>query len=121
MYLRIGGSLIVLLGSGCGIGAYVLWNGAPESWTDVVATETVVRRTARFLVAVSIALLVTGVASFLGIRWAGAAGAMATLVFVVGGFLGNYMLFGNLRLKHTGTNVLIAMAILWLLWKGYPQ
>ena len=45
-YLRIGASLVSLVGLAAGLAAYVLWNGAPESWTDIVATETVVRRAA---------------------------------------------------------------------------
>ncbi len=121
MYLTIGGSLIILLGVGCGVGAYALWNGAPKSWPDVVGSETAVQRTSRGLAAVSIMLLLSGVATVLQIRWACEAGAIATVAFVAGGFLGNYVVFGDLRPKHTVTNVLLGAAILWLLWQGYPQ
>ena len=120
IYLYVGGSLIVLIGSGCGLGAYTLWNGTPKSWSDVVATETVVRRTARVLAAVSIMLSASGAAIFLGVSGACEAGAVATLVFVAGGFLGNYKLFGDLRPKHTVTNGFIAIAVLLLLWNGCP-
>ena len=120
IYLYVGGSLIVLIGSGCGLGAYALWNGTPENWSDVVATETVVRRTARVLAVVSVMLSASGVAIFLGVSGACEAGAVATVVFVAGGFLGNYKLFGDLRPKHTVTNAFIAVAVLWLLWNGCP-
>lgn len=121
VYLVLAGGLIALVGSGCALGAYVLRNGTPASWTDVVANEIVVRRTARALAAVSIVLLASAVACFLRMPWACELGAGAALVFVTGGFVGNYVVFGSLRPTHTGPNVLIAAAILWLLWQGHPH
>ncbi len=119
--LIVGGSLIALLGLGCALGGWVLWNRAPDSWEDVTATRAVVRRTAKVLVAVSLVLICSGIACMLRIQWACEAGALATLAFVAGGFLGNYVVYGDLRLKHTVTSVVIAIAILWLLWQGYPK
>ena len=120
LYLPAAGSLIVLLGVGCGLGGVALWRGKPENWSDVVAPDATVRRTARGLVGMGALLLVTGVATLLRDPSGCISGAVSTLLFVAGGFWGNYALFGDLRPKHTGPNVVIACVIWLLIWLGYP-
>ncbi len=121
MYLILAGILMVLVGLGCGFGAKALWRGAPKNWPDVIASDAVARRTALGLLVVSVALLVTGIGSALGQLWAVRAGGVALAAFVGGGFWGNYAIFGDLRPKHTITNVVIAAVIFGLLWFGYPD
>ena len=121
VYLWIAAGLVLVLGWGCGFGAYALWNGAPQNWPDVIAADFVVRRTARVLAFTSILLLASGAACVIKVPWACEASAVATLLFVAGGFAGNYAVFGSLRPAHTVPNVIIAAVILWLLWLGYPR
>lgn len=112
------GLLLVVLGLGCGLGGLTLRRGAPASWTDVTAEPAVVRKTAIGLLLVSPSLLLTGVLVLLGVRSMTVPAALVTLIFVAGGFVGNYAVFGGIRLAHTGTNVVVAAAIWLLLWFG---
>ncbi|MCH7727776.1 MAG: hypothetical protein IH991_15040 [Planctomycetes bacterium] len=120
LYLPFAGILIILLGVGCGVGGVVLWHGKPKSWKDVVAPENIVHRTSRALAGMSVLLLVPGVTTLLRVPWGCVFGAISTLLFVVAGFWGNYALFGDLRPKHTGTNVIVACTIWLLIWLDFP-
>ena len=40
-----GGVLMLLVGAAIGAGGIQLWRGGPESWPDIIANETTVRRT----------------------------------------------------------------------------
>jgi hypothetical protein len=120
VFLSLAGGLIILLGAGCGVGGVTLWNGKPDNWPDVVASDGVVRRTARGLVGMGVLLLATGLTTIFGIPVGCVAGGISTLLFVVGGFLGNHALFGDIRPKHTGPNVVLACVIWILIWFGFP-
>ena len=120
LYLPVAGCTIILLGAGCGLGGVALWRGKPESWSDVITPDNRVRRIARGLVGMSLLLIVSGTATVFRVPWGSIFGAVSTLLFVVAGFWGNYALFGDLRPKHTGTNVVIACAIWLLIWLGFP-
>ncbi len=92
-----------------------------EVWPDVIANETIVRRTAAGLIIMAVSLLITGMAAIKGASWGGSTAAITTILFAAGGFWGNYQLFGDVRPVHTGANVILAIAILVLLWVGYSD
>ena len=116
--LPIAGSITILVGVGCGFGCWVLWGGKPESWPDVIADDLLIHKVSLGLLIVSALLLAAGTGTMLKLSGAREAGAFAILLFVAGGCLGNYKLFGDLRPKHTVTNAVIALVVLWLLWMG---
>ena len=116
--LSAAGTLIILLGLGCLAGGAALRHGKPENWPDIVATDAVVRKISRSLFIVSILLLLSGVLTLLRVPWGNLIGAISTLVFVVGGFWGNVVLFGDYRPKHTITNLILGCVIWLLLYKG---
>ena len=119
-FYRIAGStLVLLIGIGCGLGGTQLWRGGPEVWPDVIANETIVRRTAAGLIIMAVSLLTTGIAAIKGVSWGGLAASITTILFAAGGFWGNYQLFGDVRPVHTSANVILAIVILVLLWVGY--
>jgi len=66
----------------------------------------------------AVLLLVSGAAATINVRWGPLASVIAILAFVVAGFWANYVLFGDVRLAHTGANVLLSAFILLLLWAG---
>jgi hypothetical protein len=117
-FLPIAGVLMALVGVACGAGGKILWGGKPDNWPDVIADDALLRKVAIGLIVVSAALLVTGVGAALRQSWAITSGMIALALFVIGGFLGNYKVFGDIRPTHTITNTVIAALILWLLWKG---
>jgi len=57
-------------------------------------------------------LLVAGIAAAMDRRWGRWLATIAILAFVASGFWANYTLFGNIRPVHSGTNILLAAAIL---------
>ena len=114
-----GGVLVLLVGTAIGVGGLQLWRGGPEAWPDVIATKTTVRRTSGGMIVMAALLLIAGAAATVNLSWGGWAAAIATMVVVLAAFWANYALFGNIRLLHTGTNVVVAAIILALLWFGY--
>ena len=114
--LPIATGLILFVGVACALGGKVLWAGKPAGWTDVIANDSLVHRVSIGLLIVSALMLVAGIAAALRLPWARAVVMLATLLFVAGGFVGNYKLFGDVRPMHTGTNVVVAAIILWMLW-----
>ena len=114
-----GGVLVLLISVGCGLGGIQLWRGGPKVWPDVIADESIVRRTAAGLIVMAVALLITGIAAIMNFPWGGSSAAVVTILFTAGGFWGNYRLFGDVRPVHTGGNVILAIVILVLLWVGY--
>ena len=119
-FCRIAGStLVLLIGIGCGLGGTQLWRGGSKVWPDIIADESIVRRTAVGLIIMAVSLLITGIAAMMAMPWGGASAATATILFMTGGFWGNHILFGDVRPVHTGTNVILALVVLILLWFGY--
>ena len=62
-----------------------------------------------------------GLGAAFGSAWGLGASAAALAIFVIGGFWANYTLFGDIRLAHTGTNVVVVIIVLWFLWLGYSS
>ncbi len=117
----IGGALIALIGVALGLAGVQLWKGGPSAWPDIVADEVIVRRTAYALAMLAALHFITGLAAIRGVAWGGVAAAASLTLFVLLAFWGNYLLFGDLRLLHTGTNVVVAIIICALLWFGAPR
>src|SRR5262245_1895711 len=84
----------------------------------VIASDSTIRFVGSMAVIVAIGLVLAGIAALRKRQSALVAGACSTGAFVVAGFVGNALLFNNPRLLHTGTNVIVALLIDWLLWKG---
>lgn len=114
----IAGCITILIGAGCGVGCRVLWGGKPESWPDFIANDLLIHKVSLGLLIVSALLLAAGIGTLVRISGSREAVAVAILLFVAGGYLGNYKLFGDLRPKHTLANTVIAAVVLWLLWVG---
>ena len=114
-----GGVLVLLVGTAIGAGGLQLWRSGPQAWPDIIANETTVRRTSGGMIFMAALLLVAGAAAAANVPWGGWAAAIATVVVVLAAFWVNHALFGDMRLWHTGTNVVVAAVILALLWFGY--
>lgn len=114
----IAATLLLLLSLACGVGGLALWNADPERIEGGMASKGDVRFTAGGLIVVAILSIAASVSGFLRTRTAWPLGSIAACTFVIGGFLGNYLIFSSLRPVHTGTNTAIAAIIIWLLWKG---
>jgi hypothetical protein len=117
--LIAGAMLTILIGATIAFGSSQLWNGAPATWPDVVASASTVRTVARVMLVVAVILALAGIGATLGRAWGLVASAVALAIFVIGGFLANYTLFGDFRLAHTGTNLVVAVIVVCLLWSGY--
>jgi hypothetical protein len=65
-------------------------------------------------------VLMAGVGALGNMPWGRSAAAVATIVVVAAAFPVNYVLFGQMRPLHTGTNIVVAAIILALLWFGHP-
>jgi hypothetical protein len=63
-------------------------------------------------------LAATGIAAVAGAPWGALAAAIVTSAVVLAAFWVNYLLFGNMRLMHTATNLVVTAIILILLWAG---
>lgn len=107
--------LLLLIGIALLIGGLQLLLGGAESWPDVVGSPAIVVNTA----IVMCVLAQFFFAAITGLIKAQAWGFRFTLItlvlFVSGGFVGNYLLFDDIRLLHTGSNVVIAGTIVGLL------
>jgi hypothetical protein len=113
-----GGFIVLLIGVAVGVGSWLLWDGAPASWSDVIADHSTVQSVARLMSVVSFALLLGGTLTIVNARWGPALAAVFTLIFTAGAFWVNYALFGSIRLSHTGANVVVAGVVLLLIWMG---
>ena len=85
-------------------------------WPDIVASDVVLKRIAVGLAIASSLLLASSAGLFLHVPWAVQAALLALLIFVSGGFWGNYAAFGEFRRMHIGTNIIVAAIIVVLLW-----
>jgi hypothetical protein len=70
------------------------------------------------MIVMAVVLALAGLASICNVNWGAHAAAVATIVVVAAAFWVNHALFGDIRLLHTGTNVVVAAIILTLLWFG---
>lgn len=114
----IGSALVILIGAALALGGTQLWRGGPESWPDIVANDVTVRRTSTGILVMAVLVLAAGVAALANMPWGLHAAAVVTVVVVIAAFPVNYVLFGEKRPMHTGTNVVLAAIILALLWFG---
>jgi hypothetical protein len=114
----VGSLLIILISAALVLEGIQLWRGGPEAWPDVVANEVTVRRTLSGMFAMAVLLLVAGLAALCNVPWGYCTALIATVVFVAAAFPANYVLFGDIRPLHTGTNIVVAAMILTLLWIG---
>jgi len=117
--LYLGGALVDLVGLACAFGASVLWRGNTANWPDVVGSPAAIRNTAMGLGLAALLLLGSSAGVFMRAPWGFPAAAGAMLLFVAGGFWGNYAVFGDMRLVHTLSNAVIAAAAIALLWFGH--
>ena len=115
----VAGVLVLLVGTAVGAGGIQLWRSGPQAWPDIIADETTVRRTSGGMIVMAALLVVAGAAAAANLPWGGWAAAIATMIAVLAAFWVNHALFGDMRLLHTGTNVVLAAVILALLWFGY--
>ena len=115
----IGACLVILIGVALALGGIQLWKGGPAAWPDVTANDMTVKRTSIGMIALGTVLLLSGAAALANLRWGGHAAAITVIIVVAAAFWGNYALFGNIRLIHTGTNIIVAAIVLILLWFGY--
>jgi hypothetical protein len=95
-----------------------LWGDKAAAWPNLVTDASTIKNVAVSLLVLAGFLVIAGSAATLNLRWGQLASAVAILVFVAGGFGVNYTLFGNVRLVHSGVNVVVALLILFLLWIG---
>ena len=114
----IGSALVILISAALAFGGIQLRRRGPGAWPDVVANEMTVRRTSSGMIVTAALLLIAGVAALGNLSWGGPAAAIATIVVVAAAFPVNYALFGQMRPLHTGTNIVMAVVILALLWFG---
>jgi hypothetical protein len=112
------GILVILVGIAIGFGGIQLWDGAASSWPDLVASASTIKNVALGLLILAALLVIAGSAATFNLRWGQWTSAVAILVCVADGFWINYLLFGDVRLMHSGPNVVVAALILLLLWVG---
>ncbi len=109
----------MLVGAALAFGGVQLWRGGAEAWPDVIAGETTVKRAGGGMIALAALMAAASLAVLGRATWGSQAAATFTIVVVVAAFWVNHALFGDIRLAHTGTNVLVAAIILALLWFGH--
>jgi hypothetical protein len=98
--------------------AIILLRKGPGVDDEIVASSAAVKYTAIGILLACVPVLVAGIATLAGSASAWPLGLAACAVFVVYGFVANYVLFGSWRPEHTLTNVAIAAVVVWLLSRG---
>ena len=116
--LIVAGVLQTLIGLAATIGAVGLYRGGPDAAPDIVASVSATQAVAAGMLVGGAVLIAAGVMAFLRRRIAWTLGVAALIAFVILGFVFNFMLFGSVRLAHSGTNVVVAVLAVWLLHKG---
>ncbi len=111
----VAGVILLLIAVLAGWAGTALLRNGPGIDDDVVAGEAAVRLTAIGILLACAPVLIAGIAAIVGSPTAWPLGLAACAIFVVYGFVANYVLFGSWRPEHTLTNVAIAALILWLL------
>lgn len=110
--------ILLLIAILAGWAAITLLRKGPGVDDEIVASPGAVKHTAIGILLACVPVLVAGVATLAGSSAAWPLGLAACAIFVVYGFVANYVLFGSWRPEHTLTNVAIAAVILWLLSRG---
>jgi len=114
----LGGVLVVLIGVAISFAGAQFWSKGPAAAPDIIANKLFVKRAAGALLIVAALLLVSGIAVLLRAWWGSLVAAAALVIFVATSFWVNYSLFGSIRPIHTGTNVIVSIIVLALLWLG---
>jgi hypothetical protein len=117
----IGGAIVMIVAAAIGAGGWQLWQGGAAKWPDIVADEATVQRTSIGMMVIALLLVVAGGAAIGNVAWGGGAAAIATLLVVMAAFFVNQALFGSARALHMGTNLVVALIVLALLWFGYSR
>jgi hypothetical protein len=110
--------LLLLVGLLAGWAAIALFELERGESFGITASRHTIEWVAVLAALVAVGLIYAGVAAALRSRVAWPSGLVAMTAFVVAGFIGNYALFEEPRLLHTGTNVVVAAATVWLLWSA---
>ena len=110
--------ILLLIALLAGWAATTLLRKGPGVDEEIVASASAVRLTAIGILLACVPVLVAGIATLAGSSVVWPLGLAACAVFVVYGFVANYVLFGSWRPEHTLTNVAIAALVLWLLSRG---
>jgi len=110
--------LLLIVAVVIGLGSNALWNGRPSNWPDLIATDEVVIAASRWAVALSAVFVVCAIAAFMNLTWAFIVTTIWLTIAVAILFWGHYVLFGKWDAVHMVTNVVVAVVILLLLWKG---
>ena len=114
-----GGVLLALVAVAAAAGGIALRRGDADAWPDLVAGEFVVARTATTLLVIAAAFLVAAAGVLLDQDWALRFSLVVTVVTLLVSLWGTYLLFGDVRPLHAGTNAVLAALICWLVWRGY--
>ena len=121
-YIRIcriaGGALVFIIGVVLSFAGAQLWARGSAAAPDIIASDLVVRGSAYALIIMAVLLIVSGIATLRRVPWGSSVAAVAVIILVTAAFAGNYLLFGDIRILHTGTNVIGAVIILALLRAG---
>ncbi len=112
---RIAAALMTLMGLLWGWHGIALLVVGDAAMLDIVATATTLTATAGLYLLVAVTLLVAAVATVRQRRHAFALGVISALTFVISGFIANGMLFDTSRLPHNVANVVLTLAVVWLL------
>jgi hypothetical protein len=110
--------LVILIAATLALGGIQLWRGGSAAWPDIVANDNAVRRTSSGMIGMALLLVIAGAAALMNRPWGVGAAAIGTILVLAAAFPVNYALFGQARLMHTGTNIVVAAIILVLLWFG---
>lgn len=102
-----------IIGLGCLLGAVVIFRGSDKDLPDVVVSEAILKRVGIGLAVTSVLTLGSAIALYAKVPNAEYYVLTSTMIFVIGGFWGNKVVFGDYRPTHTGTNVILA-AIVWI-------
>jgi hypothetical protein len=113
-----GAGLAAIVGVAAGGAGLALLIGGDDTSSEIIAGAVAARSVGAAALAIGVGLVAGGLGTALSFRGAKNLAILATLAFVVAGFVGNYLLFAGPRLTHTGANVVVAGLILWLLRKG---
>jgi len=108
----------MLIGIALHIGAWQLLIFGASQWPDIVAQPSTTFITAIAMAALGTAFFVSVVGVVFNYRWCIQFALTTLLVFTIGGFVGNYLLFGNIRWMHSGTNLIVVIVITILLIAG---
>jgi len=109
------GIILGLIGLIWSIGGVSCLAMGPQAMPGIVSDATVTKGLGALMLAVGVLLLIASGLTFAGKGWIFT--IVASLIFIVDGFISNYFLFGSIRISHSGSNVVIMGLAIWLLWR----